>query len=490
MGTSNPRLVFALAVLLGINTMNFYDRQVGAAVQELLKDQWGLSDRQLGELGTAFILLYAVIGLPLGRLADVWRRKYILALGCGLWSLMTFGSGFALGYWSMFALRLGVGVGEASCAPAANSLIGDLVPAERRARAISVFMLGLPVGLAMSSFFSGSLAQHFGWPWAFFVAGTPGVLLAVAALFIVEPARGAADHHAAVAAKTSASTSVTTTAGAADHRVAVAASSSLSFLGTVARIFSLPTMWWIIASGALHNFNMYALGNFLASLLYRYHAVDVSRAGQITGVIQGFGALGIFLAGWLGDRAYRRGVSGRLHVAWIGLAAAVPCLLMALNAPRGDIWVCAAWLLPGYGLLYFYYGTVYASIQDIIEPVLRGTAMAVYFCGQYLLGAALGPVATGWISDYFARQAALADGAEKITAAHRAVGLHNAMYVVPALDAILVLILFAASLTVKKDYLRRIRREEEAAAGLGVRGNAITALPGGGEVGIQAEPSR
>jgi MFS family permease len=251
-------------------------------------------------------------------------------------------------------------------------------------------------------------------------------------------------------------------------------------------------MWWIIASGALHNFNMYALGNFLASLLYRYHAVNVSRAGQITGVIQGFGALGIFLAGWLGDRAYRRGVSGRLHVAWIGLAAAVPCLLMALNAPRGDIWVCAAWLLPGYGLLYFYYGTVYASIQDIIEPVLRGTAMAVYFCGQYLLGAALGPVATGWISDYFARQAAVADGSEVITAAHRAVGLHNAMFVVPALDAILVLILFAASLTVKKDYLRRLRREEEAAAaaGLGVRGDAITALPGGGEVGVQAEPSR
>jgi MFS family permease len=478
MGTTHrSRLVFALAVLLGINTMNFYDRQVGAAVQEIIKKDWQLSDRQLGELGTAFILLYAVIGLPLGRMADLWRRKIILALGCGLWSLMTFGSGFATGYWSMFAMRLGVGVGEASCAPAANSLIGDLVPAERRARALSVFMLGLPVGLALSSFLSGSLAQRHGWQWAFFVAGTPGFFLAIAALFIVEPARGAADHQAAPPADSGGgSTAVTDTLRPAGHPAAPTAVSR-SFLSGVAQIFALPTMWWIIASGALHNFNMYALGNFLASLLYRYHQIDVAKAGQITGVVQGCGALGIFLAGWLGDRAYRRGVSGRLHVAWVGLAVAVPCLLLALAAPPGDIWVCAAWLLPGYGLLYFYYGTVYASIQDIIEPALRGTAMAVYFCGQYLLGAALGPVATGWISDYFARRAAAVDGSDTITKAHLALGLHNAMYVVPALDAVLVLILLAASMTVKKDYLRRIQREQAAAAGLGVRSEGITTTP-------------
>jgi MFS family permease len=450
-GTTKPRLVFALAVLLGINTMNFYDRQVGAAVQEKLKEEWKLTDSQLGELGTAFILLYAVIGLPLGRLADTWRRNLILALGCGLWSLLTFGSAFATGYWSMFAMRLGVGVGEASCAPAANSLIGDLVPAERRARALSVFMIGLPVGLALSSFLSGSLAQRFGWWWAFYVAGTPGMLLAVAALFIVEPARGAADHRGLPTA------------------------SSLSFLAGVARLFRMPTMWWIIASGALHNFNMYALGNFLASLLKRYHQVTLEQSGQITGLVQGCGALGIFVAGWLGDRAYRRGVSGRLHVAWIGLAVAVPCLFMALAVPRGQIWSCAAWMLPGYGLLYFYYGTVYATIQDIVEPVLRGTAMAVYFCGQYLLGAALGPVATGWISDYFARRTAAADGSSTVTPLHLALGLHNAMYVVPILDLVLAFVLIAASLTVKKDYLRRLQREEEAAAKASVATPALSA---------------
>src|SRR5437773_4291796 len=121
-----PHLAFTFFVLVGINTVNFYDRQVLGAVQEKVRTEWGLSDSKLGWLGTAFILLYAVVGLPLGRLADVGRRKWILAGGVGLWSLLTLGSGFAWNFWSLFVLRLGVGVGEASCAPTASSPIGDL----------------------------------------------------------------------------------------------------------------------------------------------------------------------------------------------------------------------------------------------------------------------------------------------------------------------------------------------------------------------------
>jgi MFS family permease len=440
MRTTTPRLVFTLGVLLAINTMNFFDRQILPAVQEKIREAWQLSDSKLGWLGTAFILLYAVVGVPLGRLADVWRRKWILAIGVGLWSLLTLGSGWAWGFWSLFVMRLGVGVGEATCAPASNSLIGDLVPAERRARALAVFMLGLPLGLALSSLVSGTIAQRHSWQAAFFVAGVPGLLLAVAALFLAEPVRGAAE----------------------GHGLALEKAGQLSLWAGVRRVLRLPTMWWIIASGALHNFNMYALGHFLPSLLKRYHEVNVERAGQITGLVQGFGALSIFVAGWLGDWAFRRGVSGRLHVAWIALAAAAPCLLLALAAPRGQLWLCAAWLLPGYALLYAYYGTVYASIQDIIEPSLRGTAMAVYFCAMYLLGAVLGPVGTGWVSDYLARQAA---GSEAVTELHKAVGLHQAMYLVPFLDMALVVVLFAASRTVQGDALRRHQRLQAAHGG-------------------------
>jgi len=437
MQTTKARLVFTLCVLLGINTMNFFDRQIMPAVQEKIREQWGLSDSELGWLGTAFILLYAVVGLPLGRLADVWQRKWILAGGVTLWSLMTFGGGFAWGFWSLFVLRLGVGVGEASCAPTSSSLIGDLVPPERRARAMAFFMIGLPVGLALGLFVGGTVAHYYGWERAFFVAGVPGLLLAVLVLFIADPVRGGADTHGSTFA------------------------AKLPFLAVVRRVLSLPTMWLIILSGALHNFNMYALGTFLASFVRRYHQVSVETAGQISGLVYGCGALGIFAAGWLGDWAFRRSVSGRLHVAWIGLAAVIPCFLLAWDAPPGDLWWCTVWLLPACTLLYAYYGTVYATIQDIIEPSLRGMAMAIYFFAMYFLGGVLGPVGMGWASDAYAQRAAVAsgavasDGSPLVSEWHKAVGLHDAMYLIPILNAALVVVLFAAARTVKRDYARR-----------------------------------
>jgi len=439
--TEQGRLVFTMVVLLAINTMNFFDRQILPAVQEKIREDWGLSDSQLGWLGTAFILLYAVVGLPLGRWADVGPRRWILAGGVGLWSLLTLCSGLAWNFWSLFLLRLGVGVGEASCAPVASSLIGDLVSPGRRARAMGIFMLGLPVGLALSYLVSSTIAQHHSWQAAFFVAGGPGLLLAVAALFIADTRPQAPRQLGSM----------------------VTGGQRVRFWGAAGSILALPTMWWIIISGALHNFNMYALGSFLASLLKRYHGVSIGTAGQLTALVYGFGALGLFGAGWLGDYAFKRWNNGRLHVAWIGLTLSIPCLLLALAAPPGDIWTCAAWLLPGCMLLYAYYGTIYATIQDIIIPSLRGTAMALYFFAMYFLGAVLGPVGVGWLSDWGARRAAQADGSEFASEWQRATGLHDAMYIVPVLTGVLVLVLLAATRTFPADYLRAQKRLAEGA---------------------------
>jgi len=135
---------YALAVLFCLNALNFYDRQILGAVAEPVRKELGLSDTKIGLLGTAFTLLYAAVGVPFGRLADTWTRNRLLSLGVAAWSLLTAASGFVHGYWALFATRLGVGIGEASCAPAASSLIGDLFPAGQRARALSIFMLGLP----------------------------------------------------------------------------------------------------------------------------------------------------------------------------------------------------------------------------------------------------------------------------------------------------------------------------------------------------------
>ena len=124
---------FALCVLFGINALNFYDRQIPAAIMEPLRKEWVLNDSTMGWLSTAFTLFYAVIGVPLGRLSDSWARTRLLGIGVTVWSLLTATSGLTWNYWSLFVTRLGVGAGEATCAPASNSMIGDLFPLHQRA---------------------------------------------------------------------------------------------------------------------------------------------------------------------------------------------------------------------------------------------------------------------------------------------------------------------------------------------------------------------
>jgi MFS family permease len=122
---------YALAVLFGINLMNFFDRQIPGVLAEPIRIEFGLSDTQLGWLTTVFTLVYAAVGVPLGRLTDNWLRTRLIAIGVTFWSLLTAASGLAWNYASFVMARIGVGIGEASCAPASQSLIGDLFPPER-----------------------------------------------------------------------------------------------------------------------------------------------------------------------------------------------------------------------------------------------------------------------------------------------------------------------------------------------------------------------
>lgn len=429
----DARVWFALWVLFAINTMNFFDRQILGAVGEAVRREWGMSDGAMGALGTAFTLLYAFVGVPLGRLTDKTGRKGILSAGVFVWSLTTVLSGFARNFWQLFVLRLGVGVGEASCAPAATSLIGDLFPASRRARALSIFMLGLPIGVALSFAVSGTIARSYGWRPAFYVAGIPGLLCAVAVLFIREPQRGATELHKIGGRKREGS----------PYRL----------------VLSIPTMRWLIISGALHNFNMYAIGSFLTPFLMRYHGADIRSANFVSMVVYGLsGAPGLILGGIIGDAVMKRRDNGRLLVGSLAILCSVPFLYLALEMPGGDRVGFMILMGTGCALMYAYYSTVYSTIQDVIEPSLRGTAMALYFFAMYVLGASLGPYGTGVVSDFFTMRAASAGGIVNLTQAQlepfRAAGLHTAMYLIPALGLLLTLVLFAASRTVAKDMER------------------------------------
>jgi MFS family permease len=443
--------IFALCVLFAINMMNFFDRLIIGAVGEDIKNEWELSDSALGELGTAFIILYALVGVPLGRLADRGNRSRILAIGVFVWSFLTAASGTAKNFVQMVFWRLSVGVGEATCAPASSSLIGDLFPASGRARAMGFFMLGLPLGNAACFLVSGFVAANYGWQSAFYVALVPGLLCALGAYLITEPERGGAETHA---------------------------------VGMRRRpgnpywlVLSTPTMCWIIASGALHNFNMYTIGGFLSPFLRRFHECSPILAANTSMVIYGLvGVPGLFLGGYLGDRLYKTRLNGRLWVAAIALLISSPLIFFALKQPAGQVLVFSTLFGLGCGLMYTYYSTVYSTVQDVIEPALRGTAMSLYFCAMYLLGGALGPLIFGRLSDYCTRRAAIDAGVQltdmasgpalrealKPFAAH---GIHDAMFVLPAVNLALALVLLAGTRTVAKDAERLQKWMRSAAEG-------------------------
>lgn len=398
----------SLAVLFLVNVLNFYDRQALAAVIEPLRHEFHLTDTQLGGLVTMFTVVYAVAGLPLGRLADTGSRKHLLAVGVAVWTGLTGLGGIAVNYVTLLLTRLGVGIGEAVCTPAATSWIGDLMPAGQRARAMAGFMMAVPVGLMLSSAISGPVAQSYGWRAALILAAVPGLLLVPALLGLPEPPRAIAE------------------SGAGGS-------------------FTSPAFWWIAVSGALLNFVVYTFSTFMPAFLTRYHGLSVGRAGIWTGVGSGvFGILGGVAAGLSGDRIIRTRPNGRMQLASAAsLLAALPAFA-AIGLPAGSVAPAIVLLMLAYGLLQTYYGLVYASIQDIVEPGQRGTAMALYFVVMYLGGASWGPLVTGRLSDYFAGESARAAGSAVITEGAKAIGLNHAMYVIPVLSVVLAVVLWAA----------------------------------------------
>lgn len=421
---------FALAVLFGINFMNFFDRQIAGALAEPIRVEFGMNFQQVGWISAAFTIIYAVIGVPLGRLTDSWTRTRLISIGVTFWSVLTAASGLATGFWSYLITRMGVGVGEASCAPAGQSLIGDLYPAERRARAMGIFMMGLPLGLFASYILSGIIGEAWGWRAAFFVACVPGLILAGLTLLIREPVRGAAEAHAPAAAESGRS----------------------PYLA----VLSVPTLWWIILSGMVFNFHAYAVNIFQNPFLQLFHGIGLRQASMLSAMSLGLaGAIGLLVGGWFGDRLRVKRPNGRLLLAAIAMLCAAPCIFVALGQPKGSVTVFTILMAASSACTFVYYSTVYSAIQDVVPPSLRGTAVSLYFLAQYVLGASFGPPIMGALGDHFAEVAMIDAGASQLTPEFRASGLHIAMYVMPLLLLVCAGSLFGAASTVAKDMRRR-----------------------------------
>ncbi len=236
--------LFAIIILFAVNILNFYDRNVAGAVVEPMRKEFHLTDTQIGLLGTAFTLLYAIIGVPLGRIADMSGAEE--AAGAGRAGVER-AHGVHLLRRELrdaddFETRRGRGRGDVRADGYQLARRSGACHA-KRARVLGLFMLGVPVGGALSYFFSGPVAHAYGWRMAMVAAAAPALLLIPALLMLHEPERGASE----------------------THRETV-------HTGSMWRVLKIPTLWWIIASGALLNFNMYAIGTFMPAMFGRiYH---------------------------------------------------------------------------------------------------------------------------------------------------------------------------------------------------------------------------
>ena len=395
-----------LAVLFLANLFNFFDRAVPAIVLEPMRKEWSLSDLQLGIISAAFTVVYAVAGIPLGRLADTRSRKTIMGLGLIVWSGFTAAGAAAGGFVSFLLTRIGVGIGEASYAPAATALIGDLFPANKRSRAMGIFMLGLPLGLLLAFFTVGAMVKAFGsWRAPFVIAMVPGLVIALLMFTIREPERGAAETHA---------------------------SSEAPIANPIRKVLGIRTMWWIILAGIAANFAAYATNAFMVPLMQRFFGLPLEMAAVSTGVIVGLtGLVGLTAGGWVGDRMHERSDRGRLVLGAVSLLLAAIATWFALRLGADQVGAFIAVFSVGWLLQYIYYISLYPAVQDIVEPRLRATAVAVLFAALYLLGGAFGPMVVGFLSDRSAEAAMTAAGATEMSEHFKAIGLHGAMRLVP-----------------------------------------------------------
>ncbi len=427
-----------LLILLAIaNVLNFYDRTIPAILVEDIKAEFGLNDTQIGILSAAFIVVYAVAGIALGRMADRRSRTRIMGIGLLVWSVLTAASGGVWSFVSLVVVRLGVGIGEASYAPAANSTIADLFPVHKRSRAAAVFGLGIPVGLILAFFTTGIIVEAFGtWRAPFFVAAVPGLVVAILMFFAHEPRRGASE--------------------VGYDPEALVPNRPLQS-GALRGVLAVPTMRWLIVSGIGVQLAAYSISTFLVPLFQRYYGFSLTKAGISAGVVLGFtGLVGLFLGGWFADMASRRSVRGRTLVGAAALLLAAPISLVALSLGPDTAGIFILLMSLAWLLQFFFHTSALPAVSDVIKPAMRSTAIAVFFAAFYLFGGAFGPVVTGVLSDVFAQ------GTPPAGVSAEAYGLHRSLLIVMPISLLIAAVgFYGASRHVGADRNRMVASADE-----------------------------
>ncbi|MEA2707701.1 MAG: transporter, Spinster family, sphingosine-phosphate transporter [Phycisphaerales bacterium] len=373
----------ALLLLLGINLFNYVDRQVLAAVEPLIREEFGVSQATMGWLATAFLLSYMLCSPIFGWLGDRTSRWLLVAVGVILWSLASGATGLATTFGVLLLTRCFVGIGEAAYGPVAPTILSDLFPLKIRGRILAWFFLAIPLGSALGYVFGGAVASATGsWRWPFYLVVAPGIVLGVWALFMRDPRReGSTATPATIANPTQSNRP-----RMADYLVLLKIRSYvLDCAGMTAMTFAIG-----------------GIGFWMPTYIYEYRlhkTVDLGRINTIFGVIlcvAGFAAT--MLGGIAGDALRKRFAGSYFLVSAAGLLTGFPMLLMILFTPFPY-----AWIFVGLAVfcLFFNTGPSNTILANVTPPRIRATAFALNILFIHALGDAISPPVIGWISDRF-----------------------------------------------------------------------------------------
>lgn len=366
---------YVLGVLVVVYVFNFIDRQILAILAPAIKGELGLSDTEIGALsGVAFGIFYATLGIPIARLADRHSRVSIISICLVIWSLMTALSGLAANFWQLLVARIGVGIGEAGGSPPSHSLLADYFAPDKRATALGVYALGIPVGILFGNLAGGWINEFFGWRSAFFVVGVPGLILALVLKFTVkEPPRGYSEGRTPT-------------------------QQNVPFIDVVKTMWGFRSFRHMSLGAATQAFVGYGSIAWMPSFLMRTHDMSSGEVGTALGLIIGiFGGLGTFLGGYLGDRLGKQGIHWYMLVPAIGFLITVP-FGFAVFAVDSLLLALIFYTVPAF-LVNMYTGPTFGMTQSLAPLAMRAAASALLLFIINIIGLVLGPTTVGIISD-------------------------------------------------------------------------------------------
>lgn len=365
-----------LGMLLLVYIFNFVDRQILAILAAPIQADLKLSDGEMGLLGgVAFALLYSTLAVPLAALADRTSRSWVITVSLVLWSGFTALCGLAQGFWHIFLARLGVGIGEAGGVAPSYALIGDYFPSEKRASALSVYSLGIPLGSAAGVLTGGYIAATVDWRLAFFTVGLAGVLIAPMFKLLVRDR---------VAARPAA---------------ASAAPAASTFRETAAILARKPSFWLLSFGAASSSMLGYGIAFWLPSLLQRSFGLDLVEASQFFGGLLLIGGVaGVLGGGWLGDKLGHRNKAFYAYLPGIAFFLGAP--LFALGISSSSVAVAFVLFLVPQALAYVWLGPVLSAVQHLVTPASRSTASALFLLINNLIGLGGGIYFLGALSQF------------------------------------------------------------------------------------------